>query len=357
MSCNFGNKIKITVFGQSHSEGIGVVIDGLPAGFELDFKKISAFMARRAPGQNDLSTPRKELDEIKIISGTVSGKTCGAPLCAVIENTNTRSGDYDKLRTLPRPSHSDYAAYVKHGGFNDIRGGGNFSGRLTAPLCFAGAVCIQILESKGIHIGAHISSIGNIDDKRFDPVCVDETDFNEISQKNFPVIDDRQGELMRKEIYAVKSVGDSIGGTIECAITGVDAGIGEPIFDGIENRLSQAVFGIPAVKGIEFGSGFDGSKLTGSQNNDSFICVNKKIKTATNNHGGILGGISSGMPIIFRCAIKPTPSIGIRQQTVNLENGDEEELVIGGRHDPCIVPRAVPCVEAAAAVVMADFLL
>lgn len=357
MSCNFGNKIKITVFGQSHSEAIGVVIDGLPAGFELDFKKISAFMARRAPGQNDLSTPRKESDEVKIISGTVSGKTCGAPLCAVIENTNTRSGDYDKLRTLPRPSHSDYAAYVKHGGFNDIRGGGNFSGRLTAPLCFAGAVCIQMLESKGIHIGAHIASIGNIDDDRFDPVCVDKTDFNEISQKNFPVIDDRQGELMRKEIYAVKSVGDSIGGTIECAITGVDAGIGEPIFDGIENRLSQAVFGIPAVKGIEFGSGFDGSKLTGSQNNDSFICVNKKIKTATNNHGGILGGISSGMPIIFRCAIKPTPSIGIRQQTVNLENGDEEELVIGGRHDPCIVPRAVPCVEAAAAVVMADFLL
>lgn len=357
MSCNFGNNIKITIFGQSHSEAIGVVIDGLPAGFKIDTEKTAAFMARRAPGQNDLSTPRKEADEIKILSGVVDNITCGAPLCAVIENTNTRSGDYDKLRILPRPSHSDFAAMMKHNGFNDIRGGGNFSGRLTAPLCFAGAVCMQMLEEKGIFIGAHISSIGKVNGKRFDPVNVSKIDFDFLAKKAFPVIDEKHGEYMRKEIYSAKENGDSVGGTIECAIVGMPVGIGDPIFDGIENRISSAVFGIPAIKGVEFGSGFDGAKMLGSENNDNFISVDGKIKTATNNHGGILGGISSGMPIIFRCAVKPTPSIGREQQSVNTETGKEEPLVIGGRHDPCIVPRAVPCVEAAAAIVIADYLL
>ncbi len=357
MSCNFGNNINITIFGQSHSDAIGIVIDGLPAGFKIDTEKTAAFMARRAPGQSDLSTPRKEADEVKILSGVVDNVTCGAPLCAVIENTNTRSGDYDKLRILPRPSHSDFAAMIKHNGFNDIRGGGNFSGRLTAPLCFAGAVCMQILEEKGIYIGAHISSIGKTDDKRFDPVNVNSDCFDALAKKTFPVIDEKQGEYMRKEIYDAKESGDSIGGTIECAIVGMPVGIGDPIFDGIENRISSAVFGIPAVKGIEFGSGFDGAKMLGSENNDDFVCVDGKISTATNNHGGILGGISSGMPIIFRCAVKPTPSIGKEQQSVNTETGCEEKLVIGGRHDPCIVPRAVPCVEAAAAIVIADYLL
>lgn len=357
MSCNFGNKIKITVFGQSHSQAIGVIVDGLPAGFKIDFKKTAEFMARRAPGQNDLSTPRKEADEVKILSGVVNETTCGAPLCAIIENTNTRSGDYDKLKNLPRPSHSDYAAFIKHGGFNDVRGGGNFSGRLTAPLCFAGAVCLQLLESKGIAIGAHIASIGSVNDKRFDEVNVCQADFDAIFAKSFPVIDDKQGEFMRKEIYAAKDSGDSVGGTVECAVTGLEAGIGEPIFDGIESRISSAVFSIPAVKGIEFGLGFESSMLLGSQNNDCFTNQNGKIKTATNNHGGILGGISSGMPIIFRCAIKPTPSIAKEQKTVDLSTGKEESLVIGGRHDPCIVPRAVPCVEAAAAIVIADFVL
>lgn len=357
MSCNFGNNIKITIFGQSHSEAIGVVIDGLPAGFKIDTEKTAAFMARRAPGQNDLSTPRKEADEIKILSGAVDNITCGAPLCAVIENTNTRSGDYDKLRILPRPSHSDFAAMMKHNGFNDICGGGNFSGRLTAPLCFAGAVCMQMLEEKGIFIGAHITSIGKVNGKRFDPVNVSKNDFDFLAKKAFPVIDEKHGEYMRKEIYSAKENGDSVGGTIECAIVGMPVGIGDPIFDGIENRISSAVFGIPAIKGVEFGSGFDGAKMLGSENNDNFISVDGKIKTATNNHGGILGGISSGMPIIFRCAVKPTPSIGREQQSVNTETGKEEPLVIGGRHDPCIVPRAVPCVEAAAAIVIADYLL
>ncbi len=357
MSCNFGNNIKITIFGQSHSEAIGVVIDGLPAGFKIDTEKTAAFMARRAPGRNDLSTPRKEADEVKILSGVVDNVICGAPLCAVIENTNTRSGDYDKLRLLPRPSHSDFAAMMKHNGFNDIRGGGNFSGRLTAPLCFAGAVCMQMLEEKGIRIGAHISSIGKADDERFNPVTVGAADFDALLSKSFPVINDKQGELMRKEIYDAKGSGDSVGGTIECAIVGMPVGIGDPIFDGIENRLACAIFGIPAIKGIEFGAGFESARMLGSENNDDFISENGKIKTATNNHGGILGGISSGMPIVFRCAIKPTPSIGIEQQSVNTETGEEEKLVIGGRHDPCIVPRAVPCIEAAAAVVIADYIL
>lgn len=357
VSCNFGNNIKITIFGQSHSEAVGVVIDGLPAGFEIDNEKISAFMSRRAPGRNELSTPRKEADEIKIISGVVGNTTCGAPLCAIIENTNTNSSDYDKLRNIPRPSHSDFAAMMKHNGFNDIRGGGNFSGRLTAPLCFAGAVCMQLLEEKGIRIGSHISSIGKTADEKFDSVNVNIADFDAVLSNGFPVIDSNKGEIMKKDILAAKENGDSLGGTIECAVIGMPVGIGDPIFDGIESRISSAIFSIPAIKGIEFGSGFGGSEMKGSENNDAFISENGKIKTATNNHGGILGGISSGMPIIFRCAVKPTPSIGIEQKSVNIETGEEETLVIGGRHDPCIVPRAVPCVEAAAAIVIADYIL
>lgn len=357
MSCNFGSKIKLTVFGQSHSQAIGCVLDGIPAGIKLDEKRIAAFMARRAPGKNAISTARKEADRPHIISGVVNGVTCGAPICAVIENSDTRSGDYDKLRMLPRPAHSDFAAFMKHNGFNDIRGGGNFSGRMTAPLCFAGAVCIQILESKGIHVGAHIASIGLTDDERFDPVNVTKEELDSVKAKNLPVIDDDKGEKMVSAIGRARSEGDSLGGTVECAVIGMPAGIGDPIFDGMENKISSIIFGIPAVKGIEFGSGFDGSRLKGSENNDEFISVNGEIKTKTNNHGGILGGISSGMPVIFRCAFKPTPSIAKEQQTVNIMTGETEALVIGGRHDPCIVQRAVPCVEAAAAVAIADFML
>lgn len=357
MSCNFGSKIKLTVFGQSHSQAIGCVLDGIPAGIKLDEERIAAFMARRAPGKNAISTARKEADRPHIISGVVNGVTCGAPICAVIENSDTRSGDYDKLRMLPRPAHSDFAAFMKHNGFNDIRGGGNFSGRMTAPLCFAGAVCIQILESKGIHVGAHIASIGLTDDERFDPVNVTKEELDSVKAKNLPVIDDDKGEKMVSAIGRARSEGDSLGGTVECAVIGMPAGIGDPIFDGMENKISSIIFGIPAVKGIEFGSGFDGSRLKGSENNDEFISVNGEIKTKTNNHGGILGGISSGMPVIFRCAFKPTPSIAKEQQTVNIMTGETEALVIGGRHDPCIVQRAVPCVEAAAAVAIADFIL
>ncbi len=353
MSCSFGEKVKITIFGQSHSEAIGVVIDGLEAGKRLDMDKIYKFMSRRAPGKNEFSTKRKEADLPKIISGVVDGVTCGTPLCAIIENTNTRSSDYENLKQIPRPAHSDFAAFFKHNGFNDIRGGGNFSGRLTAPLCFAGAVCMQYLEDKGIKIGAHIEKIAGINDKRYDSVNVD---FGNVANKEFPVIDDAQGEKMRTKIEEARLDCDSVGGVVECAVTGLPVGLGEPMFDGMENTISRAVFAVPAVKGIEFGSGFAGSDLRGSENNDSFGISNGKFTTLTNNHGGILGGISSSMPIIFRVAMKPTPSIGKAQKSVNLLTREEENLEIHGRHDPCVVPRAVPCIEAAAAIAIIDLM-
>lgn len=357
MSCSFGTNIKITIFGQSHSQAIGVVIDGIPAGIELDQDKIYMFMQRRAPGNSDISTPRKEEDFPNIVSGVVDNITCGAPICAIIENKNVKSGDYDKFKEIPRPSHADFSAYMKHSGFNDIRGGGNFSGRLTAPLCFAGAVCIQILEEKGVFIGAHITSIGKCKEERFDPVKVNVRQLQALTQKAFPVLDNIAESAMKAEILKAKKQLDSVGGTVECAVVGVPAGIGEPIFEGIENKLSQIIFGIPAIKGIEFGNGFDCAGLLGSENNDEFMADGDKITTKTNNHGGVLGGVSSGMPIIFRVAIKPTPSIGKSQKSVNLKTKEREELVVSGRHDPCIVPRAVPCIEAAAAIAITDFLL
>ncbi len=347
MSCSFGDKIKITVFGQSHSEAIGVVIDSLPAGKKLDMDKIYEFMSRRAPGKNKFSTTRKEEDRPVILSGLVDGVTCGAPLCAIINNTNTRSSDYENLRCVPRPAHSDFAAFFKHNGFNDVRGGGNFSGRLTAPICFAGAVCMQFLEEKGIKIGAHIDKIAGISDRRYNSVNVD---FEAADKKEFPVLDDLQGEKMKEKIEEARLNADSVGGVIECAVTGLPVGLGEPMFDGVENVISHAVFAIPAVKGIEFGSGFEGSDFLGSENNDTFTLEDGKFKTESNNHGGILGGITSSMPVVFRVAMKPTPSIGKAQKSVNLLTREQEELVIHGRHDPCVVPRAVPCVEAAAAV-------
>ncbi len=353
MSCSFGEKFKITIFGQSHSEAIGVVIDNVPAGIKLDEEKIAKFMARRAPGQNAYSTKRKEADKPEIISGVVDGITCGAPICAIIKNSDQHSKDYSKLKSLPRPSHSDFAAYMKHSGFNDIRGGGNFSGRMTAPLCFAGALAMQILEEKGIKIGAHIEKIAGICDERFDSVNVD---LNVIENKDFPVICDSVKEKMLAKIEQARLDCDSVGGVIECAVTGLPVGLGEPMFDGVENVISQAVFAIPAIKGVEFGNGFECADLKGSENNDPFITDGGKITTETNNHGGILGGITSGMPLIFRVAVKPTPSISKAQRTVNLETNSAEELIIEGRHDPCIVPRAVPPVVAAAALAILNLI-
>lgn len=350
-----GNKLNVSVFGQSHSESIGAVIDGLPAGIRIDTEKVNRFMARRAPGHSAFSTPRKEADAPKVLSGLVNGKTCGAPLAIKIDNTNTKSQDYEDLKIMPRPAHSDYAAYVKFDGNNDIAGGGQFSGRLTAPLCYAGAVCSQILESKGVIIKTHIYSIKDVKDEAFD---LENLYDNEIEfDPFFPVISRFKGERMKTVINLAKESGDSVGGIIECAVLGMPAGIGEPMFDGIENVISKNIFGIPAVKGIEFGSGFAGTEKYGSENNDNFTVKNGKVMTATNNHGGILGGITSGMPIVFRVAMKPTPSIAIGQTSVNLKTMKEEELTIHGRHDPCIVPRAVAAVEAVTAVTVLDLLL
>lgn len=353
MSSTFGTKLKISIFGQSHAEAIGVVIDGFPAGFKIDFAALQAFLARRAPGNAAFATKRKEADLPHFLTGVVDGVTCGAPICAIIQNTNTRSGDYSNLLDCPRPSHADYPAQVKYHGFQDVRGGGHFSGRLTAPLCIAGGLCLQYLETQDISIGAHIASIAGIADDSFMQQPPQKDGF---LKDPFPVYNPAAKTEMLAAIEAARKEGDSVGGTIECAVLGFSAGIGDPMFDGIENKISAAVFGIPAVKGIEFGSGFAGTRLRGSQNNDPYVYVGDTIQTKSNNHGGILGGISTGMPILFKVAVKPTASIAKEQITVNLKTHETEKLVIKGRHDPCIVPRAVPCVEAACAIALCDYL-
>lgn len=354
MSSMTGNKIKISVFGQSHSEGIGVVIDSLPAGKKIDLEKVYQFMERRAPGRSILSTQRKEADKPEILSGLVNGVTCGVPLCAVIRNTNTRSADYNNIADTPRPSHADFSGFMRYNGFNDVAGGGHFSGRLTAPLCFAGAVCMQVLEEMGIKIQAHILRIKAVSDESFNPVSVAEMN---IGKKPFPVINEKAGEKMRAEIDKARLDCNSVGGIIECAVTGLRAGLGNPMFDGVENMLAKNIFGIPAVKGIEFGNGFGAAGLFGSENNDDFCIENGEIKTVTNNSGGINGGITNGMPIIFRAAFKPTPSIYKEQNSVSIKDKTEKKLKIEGRHDPCIVPRAVPVVEAVTAFTILDMIM
>ena len=349
MSSTYGEKIKISVFGESHGGGIGVVIDGLPAGEAIDFDAVLAQMARRAPGRDKTATPRKESDTPRVLSGMLGNVLTGAPLCAVIENTNTRSQDYGNLLAKPRPGHSDYTAYIKYHGANDIRGGGHFSGRITAPLVFAGAVCRQLLERRGIQIAAHIQSVGSIHDKPFDPVAVPSALIKRLSASSFALIDESAEEPVRAEIEAARLAQDSVGGTIECAVTGLPAGVGEPMFDGLEGAIAKAVFGVPAVKGIEFGAGFALAAMRGSRANDAFCYDNGHVVTETNHCGGILGGIANGMPLIFRCAVKPTPSISQPQKTVDLQTGENTVLTIHGRHDPCIVPRAVPVIEAVTA--------
>ena len=349
MSSTYGEKIKISVFGESHGGGIGVVIDGLPAGEAIDFDAVLAQMARRAPGRDKTATPRKESDTPRVLSGMLGNVLTGAPLCAVIENTNTRSQDYGNLLAKPRPGHSDYTAYIKYHGANDIRGGGHFSGRITAPLVFAGAVCRQLLEKQGVRIAAHIQSVGSIHDKPFDPVAVPSALIKRLSASSFALIDESAEEPVRAEIEAARLAQDSVGGTIECAVTGLPAGVGEPMFDGLEGAIAKAVFGVPAVKGIEFGAGFALAAMRGSRANDAFCYQNGHVVTETNHCGGILGGIANGMPLIFRCAVKPTPSISQPQNTVDLQTGENTVLTIHGRHDPCIVPRAVPVIEAVTA--------
>ena len=376
MSTVFGTNIKLTFFGQSHSPAVGVVIDGLPAGEAIDPDALQAFLNLRAPGRNILSTARKEADRPEILSGLAGGVTCGAPLALIIRNNDTRSSDYESLRYVPRPGHADLPAYVKYNGSNDIRGGGQFSARLTAPLCAAGGILLQILARRGVRVSAHIAEIAGISDLPFDPVDEGSQTAELLAAKDFPVIDDTAGSAMQEAILAARSEGDSIGGIVECMITGLPAGLGEPMYGSVEGIISQAVFGIPAVKGIEFGAGFAAALMRGSENNDPFCAdpaymkmlqkdgrsatpqeAGAHIRSVSNNHGGILGGLTSGMPVIFRAAFKPTPSIAKTQRSVDLRTLEETELIISGRHDPCVVPRAVPCVIAAAAVAAAQIIL
>lgn len=356
MSSEFGHLLKISVFGQSHGTAIGVVVDGLPAGEAVDPTELQAFLDRRKPGKNPLSTARKEADAPTFLSGLENGMTCGAPLCAVIQNGDQHSGDYAGLTDTPRPGHADYTAAVKWGGHADMRGGGHFSGRLTAPLCIAGGIAKQILARRGIHVGAHLSEVAGIADDPF-PLHPTAELFEKLAAKDFPVLDDGAGERMQQAILAAREELDSVGGIVECAAIGLPAGLGDPMFDGVENRLAAALFGIPAVKGVEFGAGFAAARSRGSENNDAFSVQNGAVVTDTNHAGGILGGITNGMPILLRTAMKPTPSIARAQKTVRLSQMEEIPLEIRGRHDPCIAHRAVPVVEAVTAAVLLDLLL
>lgn len=356
MSSEFGKMIKVSVFGQSHGAAVGVAVDGLPAGEEIDLAELQRFLNRRRPGKDILSTPRREEDVPEFLSGLESGKTCGAPLCAVIRNSGQRSADYEGLSDTPRPGHADYTAWVKWRGNADLRGGGHFSGRLTAPLCVAGGIAKQILSRRGIHVGAHLSAAAGIEDEPFPPYPTGEL-FAAVAAKDFPVLDGGAGARMRAAILAAGEAGDSVGGVVECAAVGLPAGLGAPMFEGVENRLAAALFGIPAVKGVEFGAGFGAAALRGSEHNDPFAVRDGRIVTETNRAGGILGGITNGMPVVLRAAFKPTPSIGMEQRTVSLSRLENTTLAVRGRHDPCVALRAVPVVEAVTACVLLDLLL
>ena len=349
MSSSYGENLRVHIFGESHGPAVGVTVEGIPAGEAVDLAELRRFLDRRAPGRNAWSTPRKEADVPEFLSGLREGKTCGTPLTAILKSANTRSGDYDALRDVPRPGHADYTAWVKYGESRDSRGGGHFSGRLTAPLCVAGGICLQLLAREGITIISRVAAIGGVRDEGELTAST--------AEKAFPTVSDSAGEAMRSAIAAARAEGDSLGGVLECAVLGLPAGLGDPMFDGMENRIAAAVFGVPAVKGIEFGAGFTAAGLRGSENNDAFSVENGRIITESNHCGGILGGITDGMPLTFRAAVKPTPSIARPQQSVDLNTGEIVPLTVTGRHDPCIVPRAVPCLEAAAAIAVYDALL
>ncbi|WP_041138983.1 chorismate synthase [Beduini massiliensis] len=349
MSANWGKNIELSIFGESHGKAIGINIGKLPAGLKIDMALVEKEMLRRAPGNNKLSTARKEKDQVEIMSGIQDGITTGAPLCAVIYNSDQHSKDYSLLETHMRPGHSDFAAYVKYHGYNDVRGGGHFSGRITAPIVFAGAVIKQILAQQGIYIGAHIKSIQSVQDRSFDET-LDKTVLNQLSTQLYPVLDSTVFPLMEAIVGQARSQCDSVGGQIECGVIGLPAGIGEPFFDSLESTIAHLMFSIPAVKGLAFGDGFDLCRMLGSQANDAYYYEEGKVKTKTNHNGGIVGGISNGMPITFTVGIKPTPSIAQKQATINVESKENTEIEIKGRHDPCIVFRAVAVVEAMCAI-------
>ena len=355
MNSTCGNNLKLTIFGASHDPEIGMTLEGIPAGETVDTAALQRFLLRRAPGRNAYSTARKEADIPEFRSGLSGNVTDGSPITAVIRNTNAHSKDYESLKYIPRPGHADYTAAVKYFGTLDMAGGGPFSGRMTAPLCIAGGIVKQLLEKSGITVASRIFSIAGIEDQT--AFTEDRSFLHTLSDKDFPVLNDSQGEKMKTAILQAKEEGDSVGGIIECAVFGLPVGLGGPLFDGLEGQISQWVFGIPAVKGIEFGEGFRAADLKGSENNDPFVIKNGTVRTKTNHAGGILGGITDGMPLVFRAAVKPTPSIAKAQQSVDLRTMEETVLKVQGRHDPCIVPRAVPVVEAAAALAVYDALL
>ena len=359
MASVFGTVIHLSIFGQSHSPAIGCSLDGIPAGIPVDAAELQRFLDRRAPGRDDTATRRREADAPEWLSGIVDGHTTGAPIAAIIRNTDTRSQDYDGLRRIPRPGHADFTARVKYGNWHDVAGGGHFSGRLTAPLCIAGGIALQALATMGIDIAAHIQSLGpeGIADEPLDELARDEAQLAALRAHDFPCISTDAAARMRAAILAARDDLDSIGGIIECVAYGVPAGVGDPMFDGLENRIARIAFGIPAVKGVEFGAGFAAAYLTGSEHNDPFRMVDGQPRPETNNAGGILGGISTGMPIVWQMAVKPTASIGRAQRSVDLDAGVDTELTVRGRHDPCIVPRAVPVAEAACALALLDALL
>ena len=350
----WGNHIRLALFGESHGAAIGITIDGIPAGLQLDMDEILFEMARRAPGKSRIATARKESDMPEILSGVKDGVTTGTAITAIIRNSNQHSADYGDKPDVLRPGHADYTGNVRYFGFQDHRGGGHFSGRLTAPIVFAGAVCRQYLSQHGITIGAHVESIRDIHDERFDPMLQWIPDRDRLRREVIPTIDPAKSAAMEEAVTEARAQGDSLGGVIECAVVGLPAGLGAPFFDSVESILSHLMFSVPAVKGIEFGLGFAGAGLTGSQCNDEMTYAGETIHIVTNHAGGINGGISNGNPVIFRVAVRPTPSIAKAQHTVSLQNRTNVLTGTGGRHDPCIVPRAVPVIEAMAAIGIAE---
>lgn len=351
MKNTFGQSISITVFGESHADAIGAIIDGLAPGITVDNDFIASQLTKRRP-KSSIDTPRQERDEYKILSGVFEGKTTGTPISIIIPNENTRSKDYSKTRSLARPSHADYSAYCKYHGYEDYRGGGHFSGRITAAIVAAGAIVMRALNEKGIKIGTHILKCAGISDSEFSDI---ENEIDVLSKKDFPTISDIEGEIIEK-ILEARAQKDSVGGILQTAIIGMPAGVGEPMFDSVEGVISRAMFSIGAIKGIEFGSGFSMADMLGSEANDEFEIRDGKIVTKTNHNGGINGGITNSMPIIFNCVVKPTPSIAKEQSTVDFINNENEKITIEGRHDPAIVRRACVVVESMCAICVADML-
>ncbi len=352
MKNTFGNNISVSIFGESHGKAIGALIDGIAPGIEVDEDYIRAVLSLRRP-VGSISTARHEMDEFSILSGVFEGKTTGTPICITIPNSDTRSGDYGDMKNIARPSHADYAAECKYHGFQDARGGGHFSGRITAAVCAAGSILMSALSKKGIFIGTHIKKCAGISDRDFNVI---EDDIKALSKAQFAVLDENAAISMQKKIEAAKAEGDSVGGVLETAVIGLPAGLGEPFFDSVESTISHALFSIPGVKGVEFGAGFAISEMKGSQANDGFYYEDGEVKTTTNNSGGINGGITNGMPLVFRCALRPTPTISKEQNTINFAKKENTTLSAGGRHDPCIVHRARIVADAMAAIALSDLL-